>query len=98
MKSPADDPDARALRAAIDAADRSILAALNDRIEAVHRLHDLKARRGYSLSDPAREEGIIAGLRDANAGPLGDEAVPALVDAILRLTRDEVARLRGEGW
>jgi chorismate mutase / prephenate dehydratase len=98
VTGPADDPDARVLRDAIDAADREILTALNARITAVQRLHDLKRERGYSLSDPAREAGIIAGLRSANTGPLDDAAVPALVAAILRLTRDEVARLRGESW
>ena len=48
------------LRAAIDAADRAVLDALNRRIAAVRRLHDHKMANGYALSDPSREAAIVS--------------------------------------
>jgi chorismate mutase/prephenate dehydratase len=92
------DPEVARQRAAIDAADLAILAALNRRIEAVRRLHDHKVARGYPLSDPGREAAIVAALRAANEGPVADEAIPDVVAAVLALTRSEVARLRGQDW
>jgi chorismate mutase/prephenate dehydratase len=98
MPEQGDDPVVRELRAAIDAADRDVLAALNRRIEAVRRLHDHKAANGYSLSDPSREAAIVLSLQKANEGPMADESVPAVVSAVLSLTLGEVRRLRGQGW
>ena len=92
------DPFVAARRAEIDAADRAILAALNRRVTAVRLLHDHKVEQGYPLSDPGREEGIVRDLVAANAGPVADATVPAIVRAILDLTRAEVARLRGQTW
>ena len=76
MPGQGDDPVVRELRAAIDAADRDVLAALNRRIDAVRRLHDHKAANGYSLSDPSREAAIVVSLQEANEGPMADESVP----------------------
>lgn len=98
MPGQGDDPVVQELRAAIDAADRDVLAALNRRIDAVRRLHDHKAANGYTLSDPSREQAIVSSLRATNTGPLADEAVPDVVAAILALTLAEVRRLRGQGW
>jgi len=98
MPSQADDPVVHELRAEIDAADRAVLTALNRRIEAVRRLHDHKVANGYALSDPSREQAIVAALQADNAGPMADEAVPEVVAAVLAVTLHEVRRLRGEGW
>jgi chorismate mutase/prephenate dehydratase len=98
MPEQGDDPVVRELRAAIDAADRDVLAALNRRIAAVRRLHDHKTANGYSLSDPSREAAIVVSLQEANEGPMADESVPAVVSAVLSLTLGEVRRLRGQGW
>jgi chorismate mutase len=95
VAAPSADPTVSACRAEIDAADRALLAALNQRIEAVRRLHDYKAGHGVPLSDPAREEALVAALVAANAGPLADASVPALVREVLAITRREVERLRG---
>jgi chorismate mutase len=92
------DPFVAARRAEIDAADRAILAALNRRVTAVRLLHDHKIAQGYPLSDPGREAGIVRDLTAVNAGPIADGSIPALVTAILDLTRTEVARLRGQTW
>ena len=92
------DPFVQQQRAAIDEADRQILAALNARIDAVILLHEHKVRAGYPLSDPGREEAIIGRMRELNTGPIADEAVPEVVAAILTLTRSEVTRLRAQGW
>ena len=98
MPGQGDDPVVRELRAAIDAADREVLAALNCRIDAVRRLHDHKAAKGYTLSDPQREAAIVVELQAANEGPMADDAVPAVVAAVLSVTLGEVRRLRGQGW
>jgi chorismate mutase len=92
------DPEVARRRDEIDEADTAILAALNRRVEAVQRLHDHKVARGYPLSDPGREAAIVARLAAANDGPIGDEAIPGIVEAVLAITRREVARLRGQGW
>ena len=98
MQSQADDPVVHELRAEIDAADRAVLDALNRRIAAVRRLHDHKVAHGYALSDPSREQAIVAALQAANDGPMADEAVPDVVAAVLAVTLREVRRLRGQGW
>jgi chorismate mutase len=98
MSRQADDPVVRELRAEIDAADRAVLTALNRRIDAVRRLHDHKVANGYTLSDPSREQAIVAALQAENPGPMADEAVPEVVSAVLAVTLREVRRLRGQGW
>jgi len=87
------DPVVARLRAAIDGEDRMILAALNRRIELVHELHRHKRESGYPLTDPGREARMLGELRSANAGPLGDQCLQDLLQALLTLTRVEVARL-----
>ena len=85
-------------RAAIDEADRQILAALNARVAAVILLHEHKVHAGYPLSDPGREEAITSRMQELNAGPIAEDVVPEVVAAILALTRSEVTRLRAQGW
>lgn len=89
-----DDPIVAEHRAAIDAADDAILAALNDRVAAHRALHDHKAARGYPMVDPAREDEIRERLTAANAGPLDADDVRALVACVLRVSGDAVRRLR----
>ena len=62
------------------------------------RLHDHKTEQGYDLSDPAREQQIIAALGAANTGPLDAHGVAALVAFLLDVTRGQVARMRGQRW
>ena len=77
-------------REAIDAIDRSLLTAVNRRLELVRKLHEHKRATGTPLRDPAREQAMIAGLQSRNEGPLSEEGVAELVHFVLRLTRKEL--------
>ena len=77
-------------RAAIDAADRELLALVNRRLELVRRLHEHKRRGGIALRDERREQAIVAGLQAANGGPLSAGGVAELVRFLLDLTRREL--------
>jgi len=77
-------------RAAIDAADRELLALVNRRLELVRRLHEHKQRSGIALRDERREQAIVAGLQAANGGPLSAAGVAELVRFLLDLTRREL--------
>ncbi len=92
------DPTTAALRAEIDAADDTILHALEGRIKAVRALHEHKEAVGLALADPGREQEILDRLTTARSGQLSESGVANLVAAILSITRDEVTRLRGRRW
>ena len=77
-------------RAAIDAADRELLALVNRRLELVRGLHEHKRRSGIALRDERREQAIVAGLQAANGGPLSAAGVAELVRFLLDLTRREL--------
>ena len=77
-------------RAAIDAADRELLAVVNRRLELVRALHEHKQRSGIALRDERREQAIVAGLQAANGGPLSAAGVAELVRFLLDLTRREL--------
>jgi chorismate mutase len=77
-------------REAIDAIDRSLLVAVNRRIELVRQLHEHKRANGLPLRDPGREEAIVASLQDVNEGPLSAEGAADLVRFVLDLTRREL--------
>jgi chorismate mutase len=77
-------------RDAIDAIDRSLLTAVNRRLELVRKLHEHKRTTGIPLRDPAREEAMVARLQGQNEGPLSDDGVSDLVHFVLELTRREL--------
>ena len=77
-------------RTAIDQADRELLALVNRRLELVRTLHEHKLAAGLPLRDPGREESMIAGLQQANEGPLSDEGVESLFRFVLDLIRPEI--------
>jgi chorismate mutase len=77
-------------RQQISEVDRTLLAALNRRLEIVTALHDFKLREGIPLRDPDRERALVAALQAENDGPLSDDAVARFFDFVLALTRDEI--------
>ena len=77
-------------REAIDNVDRELLAAMNRRIELVRALHEHKVANGIPLRDPGREEAMLAGLREANTGPLSGAGVDEFFHHVLDLTRREI--------
>ena len=85
------DPVVRQLRERISDNDREILEAVNRRLELVRRLKEYKTSRGYGFVDQAREDWMFSYLSRANTGPLSTDGLHALFDAILDLTKREVA-------
>jgi chorismate mutase len=92
MSDPAVDPVVRDLRGEISELDRTILDAVNARLDLVARLKRYKESKGLPFLDPERERQLVEELARANRGPLSDEGLHALVATLLELTKREVAR------
>ncbi len=58
------------LRVQIDAVDRELLTLLNRRAQLAHEVGEIKRVEGSPVFRPEREAQVIAGLQDANGGPL----------------------------
>ena len=86
------DPVVRQIREQISDNDRAILDAINKRLKLVARLKDYKASRGYEFVDHAREDWMFSYLTRANRGPLSADGLHRIFEAILELTKREVAR------
>jgi 3-deoxy-7-phosphoheptulonate synthase/chorismate mutase len=84
------DPIVDELRARISALDREVLAAFNRRLELVAELRRHKQEHGLEFVDLDRERRMLEELRAANPGPLSDEGVAVLLQALLDLTKREV--------
>ncbi len=80
------------LREQIAGTDRAILEAVNRRLELVARVRAYKESNGIAFHDPGQEERLLGALADANSGPLSDGGVRELFEAILDLSKREVAR------
>jgi chorismate mutase len=89
---PDQDPLVRELRAAITAADRTILAAVNTRLELVRRLREHKRANGWDFVDPRREEELLEALARDNPGPLSEEGVRELFGELLDLAKRETSK------
>ena len=77
-------------REQITAADRVLLAAVNERIDLVRALHEYKEAEGLPLRDAAREDELIRQMQVENSGPLSDDGVADLFRYLLDLTRKEL--------
>jgi chorismate mutase len=90
---PDQDPLVRELRAAITAADRTILAAVNTRLELVRRLREHKRANGWDFLDRSREQELLDALARENPGPLSEEGVRELFAELLDLAKRETEEL-----
>lgn len=88
------DGTVRDFRERISALDRSIVEAVNARIELVAELKRYKEANGLPFLDPDRERRLLEELEQANRGPLSREGLHELVASLLELTKREVARER----
>ncbi len=82
------------LRRAIDAADRSILALLNERARHVLAVGEHKRREGRAVYRAHRERDLVAALVAENPGPFPSGALPAVFREIISATRALEAVLR----
>lgn len=78
------------LRARIDANDRAIVDAVNERLRLVTELWQLKDVAGADRLDPDRERRLLEQLAAANGGPLSPEGLELLVRELLALTKREL--------
>lgn len=95
MSDHASDPTVRRLRGEISDLDRSIVDAVNARLQLVSQLRSYKASMGIPFVDPQRERQLLEELASANPGPLSPEGLHELVSELLDLTKREVTR--GDG-
>jgi chorismate mutase/prephenate dehydratase len=86
---PSQDPVVQDFREQIAATDLELLATVNRRIDLVRRLKEYKATAGLDFVDRAQEELLIDRLADANPGPLSDDGLRALYQALLELVKRE---------
>jgi chorismate mutase len=85
------DPTVQRLRDEISELDRSILDAVNGRLELVAALRRHKQEVGLPFLDPDRERELLADLASANRGPLSEEGLHELFGGLLDLTKREVS-------
>jgi chorismate mutase len=85
------DPTVQRLRDEISQLDRSILEAVNGRLELVAALRRHKQEVGLPFLDPDRERQLLEDLASANSGPLSEEGLRELFSELLDLTKREVA-------
>jgi chorismate mutase len=86
------DPTVRRLRDEISDLDRTIVDAVNARLELVARLKRHKESLGIAFLDPDRERQLVEDLARLNSGPLSPEGLRELYDCLLDLTKREVTR------
>ena len=86
------DPLIKQLRQQISDNDRTIVEAMNKRLDLVARIKAYKESRGLGFVDPEREEWMLKYLARANRGPLSSQGLEELFVEILDLTKREVDR------
>jgi chorismate mutase len=82
--------DVEELRAQIADIDRTILEAVNARLQLVERLQAHKRDHGLAALDMRQEHKIVRALTRANQGPLSARGVKELAGEILELTKREL--------
>lgn len=90
----AESAELESLRDAIDAIDRRILAALNERAQCVREVGAIKRRHGSPVYRPGRERDLIRRLEGTNAGPFPTGGVAPVFTEIISATRSLEERLR----
>ena len=85
------DPTVQRLRDEISELDRTILDAVNGRLELVVAIRRHKELVGLPFLDPDRERRLLDDLARANGGPLSEEGVRELFSQVLDLTKREIA-------
>jgi chorismate mutase len=86
---PNQDPVVQDFREQIAATDLELLTTVNRRIDLVRRLKEHKAAAGLDFVDRAQEERLIDRLARANPGPLSEDGLRALYQALLELVKRE---------
>jgi chorismate mutase len=77
-----------ALRGRIDEVDCRIVGLLNERANLALEIRGLKPQVNLSLYDPKREEQIFSNLARCNDGPLFDDNLREVYEAILHVMKE----------
>lgn len=70
-------------RKRIDEVDAKLVELLSDRSGCVVEIGRIKGRRRLAVRDPQREERILQRIARNNKGPLADEALARIFEAII---------------
>ena len=65
---------------------------MNHRLELVAQIKAYKDSQGLGFLDPKREEQMLDDLTRSNRGPLSEEGLRELLQAILDLSKREVSK------
>lgn len=76
------------LRAQIDQVDCRVVALLNERAQLALAIRELKPKVNWGLYDPKREEEIFTQLSACNDGPLFDDNLREIYEAILHVMKE----------
>ena len=76
------------LRAEIDDVDRDIVRLLNRRAQLALAIRELKPQIDRPLYDPRREEQIFEHLATVNEGPLFNDNLREIYEAILHVSKE----------
>jgi chorismate mutase / prephenate dehydratase len=79
------------LRDEISGLDRTILDAINARLELVAELKRYKSEHGLAFVDPDRERQLLDDLVSANGGPLSEEGLREVFRELLDLMKRELS-------
>ena len=90
MTESTNDPQARIgeLRDGIDTIDCKLVELLNERARLALAIRALKPDANLSLYDPKREEEIFAHLAACNEGPLYDDNLREIYEALLHVMKE----------
>ena len=83
-RGPQTDQRLAAERAKIDSVDRRLIALLNERATLVRDIGRLKRQSGAAVTDPARVADVLRRVTGANRGPLPNEHLQRIYEAIVR--------------
>ncbi len=75
-------------RERIDAIDCQLVKLLNERAAESLEIRNLKPQAHWGLYDPKREEEIFANLAKCNDGPLFDDNLREIYEAILHVMKE----------
>jgi chorismate mutase/prephenate dehydratase len=71
------------LRRAIDEIDEKIMELINQRLSLAKQIGDFKKKGGIQITDSDREKEIVSRLLEKNNGPVSDNGLRNIFDAII---------------
>jgi chorismate mutase len=79
-------------RARIDVVDQVLIDLINRRLGYALEIGEIKRKNDLPVRDQAREDALLAKLKEYNNGPLGADALEDIFKRIIQEARDLEAR------